>query len=258
MSQSIRPRGILDERASAERFRLSLLRPADDLTPFVEHHWIVRWDLRGQEPYKQETLPHPSIHLVFQRDESRVAGVMTGKFSVVLRELGAALGVKFRPGAFHPFLRRPVRALTNAESSLESVFGIGQAARRSLEHRVLASDDDASMVQVAEDFLRDQHAEADETVSLLTRLIESIVADRRITRVEDVASLAGRSPRTLQRIFSEYVGVSPKWVIRRYRLLDAAEHLANGETVDWPALALARASTRRTSAGLPGSLYSAP
>jgi AraC-like DNA-binding protein len=42
----------------------------------------------------------------------------------------------------------------------------------------------------------------------------------------------------LQRIFSQYVGVSPKWVIKRYRLHEAAEQLAGGEVVDWPKIAL--------------------
>jgi AraC-like DNA-binding protein len=31
--------------------------------------------------------------------------------------------------------------------------------------------------------------------------------------------------RSLQRLFRKYVGVSPKWVIRRYRLHEAAERL---------------------------------
>jgi AraC-like DNA-binding protein len=44
--------------------------------------------------------------------------------------------------------------------------------------------------------------------------------------------------RQLQRLFKEYVGVSPKWVIQRYRLLDAAERVAAGTIVNWADLAL--------------------
>jgi AraC-like DNA-binding protein len=57
-------------------------------------------------------------------------------------------------------------------------------------------------------------------------------ADRRITKVEDVACRFNLSIRTLQRMFHRYVGVSPKWLIRRYRLREAAERLASGEAVD--------------------------
>ncbi len=44
--------------------------------------------------------------------------------------------------------------------------------------------------------------------------------------------------RALQRLFSRYVGVSPKWVIRRFRLQEAAEQLTRGNIVDWSRLAL--------------------
>jgi AraC-like DNA-binding protein len=45
------------------------------------------------------------------------------------------------------------------------------------------------------------------------------------------------SKRTMQRLFSQYVGVSPKWVIKRYRLHDAAEQVASGSIEDWARLA---------------------
>ena len=33
----------------------------------LAHFWSVQWDLRGQPPYVAETLPHPSVHLIFER-----------------------------------------------------------------------------------------------------------------------------------------------------------------------------------------------
>ncbi|MDF2725313.1 MAG: AraC family transcriptional regulator, partial [Paenibacillus sp.] len=35
-----------------------------------------------------------------------------------------------------------------------------------------------------------------------------------------------------------YVGVSPKWVIQRYRLHEAAEQMERGEVADWAKLSL--------------------
>lgn len=46
-----------------------------------------------------------------------------------------------------------------------------------------------------------------------------------------------RRPRALQRLFSDYVGVSPKWVIRRLRLHQAAFRLASAEAFDLARLA---------------------
>lgn len=38
--------------------------------------------------------------------------------------------------------------------------------------------------------------------------------------------------RSLQRITARRIGLSPKWLIQRRRLQEAAERLASGETVD--------------------------
>ena len=74
------------------------------------------------------------------------------------------------------------------------------------------------MAEAAAVFLRRQNAPVDENVVLLNAMVADIVADRAITRVADVVERYALSERRLQRLFSEYVGISPKWVIHRYRL----------------------------------------
>jgi len=80
--------------------------------------------------------------------------------------------------------------------------------------------------------------ERDENVAAINRIIDRIIADRAITKVDDIVYRLNLNKRALQRTFHEYVGVSPKWVIKRYRLHEAAEQLAAGDGVDWPRLAL--------------------
>jgi AraC-like DNA-binding protein len=57
-------------------------------------------------------------------------------------------------------------------------------------------------------------------------------------RVVDIASARGISVRTVQRLFSEYVGVGPKWVLQRYRLHEALAQLHAGPDTDWAQFAL--------------------
>jgi transcriptional regulator GlxA family with amidase domain len=59
-----------------------------------------------------------------------------------------------------------------------------------------------------------------------------------MTRVEAVAAEAGMTVRRLQRLFAEYVGVPPKWVIRRFRLREVTDQLDAGGAVDWARLAI--------------------
>jgi AraC-like DNA-binding protein len=78
----------------------------------------------------------------------------------------------------------------------------------------------------------------DERAEWIATVVERAATDRGITRVEHLASGLGIGVRALQRLFAEYVGVSPKWVIQRYRLHEAAERIAAGEVRDWADLAL--------------------
>ena len=55
--------------------------------------------------------------------------------------------------------------------------------------------------------------------------------------VATLAAQAGLQERTLQRLFLEYVGVSPKWVIQRYRLQEALWLLGQTAAPDLSALA---------------------
>lgn len=225
-----KPRGILNLKAGEQKFSLSRHLPSPDLAFFIERYWIVAWDLRGQEPYTQETLPFPCVNLVFEHGQTRVYGVETGKFARLLENQGRVFGIKFRPGAFYPFVKWPVSQITNGSIAFQDAFGIDGGA---LEEAILSQNDEREMVAIAEDFLREVLPEQDKNVSLINEVVDYIIAHQEITRVDDVLNRLNLNKRTIQRLFRQYVGVSPKWVIKRYRLHEVAERLAGGETVDW-------------------------
>lgn len=228
-----KPRGILNLKAGEKRFKLSRYLPALELTLFVEHYWIVSWDLRGQEPYVQETLPYPSVHLIIEQGQSRVYGVETGKFTRLLENQGRVFGIKFQPGGFYPFVKWPISRLTNATLSLWDIFGTDGKA---LEEAILAREDEEEMVKLAESFLRERLPGQDQHVKVIQGIVDCIIAQREITKVDDIVSLFNLNKRTIQRLFRSYVGVSPKWVIKRFRLHEVAERLAGGAEVDWATL----------------------
>jgi AraC-like DNA-binding protein len=228
------PRGILYPERRSELGSLVRLAPSPDLEPFVGHYWIITWDLRGHPPQTQETLPHPSVHIALESGHSGIYGVVKGRFTRVIEGKGRVFGIKFRPGGFYPFLKSPISRLTNRIVSLGDVFGAGGEA---LESSVLAKRSERAMVAVAEDFLRQQSPQRDAVADRVAEIVELIAADRTITTVETVAGKSGITVRSLQRSFSRYVGVSPKWVINRHRLHEVVDRLAKGETVDWTQLA---------------------
>ncbi|WP_229692207.1 helix-turn-helix domain-containing protein [Paenibacillus radicis (ex Gao et al. 2016)] len=226
-------RGILYR--TTRKFQVARYEPCVELRPFIRHYWMIEWDLTGEPPYKQEVLQNPVINLVFEKDQTRIFGVERQRSYHMLEGIGHVLGVHFLPGGFYPFYGgRPVSDLTDSSASLEDVFGCSTAE---LEHEVLSQPDHAGRIGVFERFLLERLPVVDDNIAAICAIIDRIIAERQMTKVEHVMDGLGMSKRTLQRLFNQYVGVSPKWVIQRYRMLEAAELAAGGKEVDWSSLA---------------------
>ncbi len=223
------PSAILNPHLVQDRFRLGRHPPAADLAWAVERYWTVDWDLTGRPPHIQETLAVPCVNLVFEHGATAVFGIMRGRVERRLSGRGRVFGVKFRPGGFQPLLGGPVSRLTGTALTLRQAFG----EPGDIEDRILAAGADAAgAIAAIETFLRARLPSPDPAVVRIGALIDRIVADRSILRVDDLAAIAGVGTRALQRSFNRYVGVGPKWVIARYRLHEAAERLAAGGPVD--------------------------
>ena len=230
-------RGLLRRTLSLEHFELTRFEPSPDLADHVEHHWLILWDLAGKPPYRQENLSHPTQHLVLNPQErTGLFGMATGKFAYVLEHSGRVLGTKFRPGAFHSFYRRPVSALTDTVIPIEAVF---PRRGEDLDREFLGLNDPSGMAERIEDLLRAHLLPLDARAIQARRLVELIEAGPDLVSVAAVAEAAAMTTRSLQRLFDAYVGVSPKWVIDRYRMIEAVEALNRGEAASLAELAVA-------------------
>lgn len=236
MAATVSHHGILNPTVGLSCFSLARHEPSPDLAFFVERYWVVRWDLRGREPYLSETLPHPCVNVVVEDERAAVHGVVTKRFAILLEGEGQAFGIKLRPGAFHPFVQRPLVELTDRVVPLADVFGPA-ADTLIADVRARRGDVPAQIARV-EAFLRERLPAADPSVDEVVRIVQLVLESRELTRVEQLAERTGCSVRAMQRLFRRYVGVSPKWVIRRLRLHEAADRVARGELVSWTDLAL--------------------
>jgi AraC-like DNA-binding protein len=228
------PRGVLHLEFGRRSFEVARSRPGPALAELVEHYWLVSWDLRGRDPHLQHTLPHPGAHLVAERGRAEIMGVLTGRFTRRLEGEGRAFGIRFRPAGFQPFLDAPVSTLTDRRVAVADVFGPDGDR---LVARLLAGGGHERLAATAEAFLLDRLPDPDPDVTRVNRVVDQLMADPSITRVRDLADRAGIGTRRLQRLFATYVGVTPKWVIRRSRLHEAVERLDEGHDVDLAFLA---------------------
>ena len=226
--------GILNPRAGEGVFTLDRRAPPRDLEAFVDYYWMVRWQLRGRAPFAQETLPHPNVHLVIGTHRPGVHGVGTKRFVAELADEGFVVGVKFMPGGFFPFFRRDVIELSERELPVAEVFGADGAA---LVADVMAAQSDDARIERIERFLRSRGPASDELTALAARAVDMARADPALSQATELAGRLGVSRRTLERTFRRYVGVGPKWIIRRFRVHEACERIAAGKPPCWSALA---------------------
>jgi AraC-like DNA-binding protein len=227
-------RGIVAPDEGRRHFTLTRRRAAEALAPWVDRHWTVRWDLRGRARFTQHVLPHPCVNLAFQNGRGGVFGMVAGRDSRTIGGAGHVFGTKFRPGAFASFSRRPMTEVLGTRAALGDVFG---ADGDRLE-RAIAGLDEREHYDAVERFLLERQPTQDRTLELISAVVADMLRCPPDATVATLAAAHGVSTRSLQRAFQQRVGVSPKWVLKRDRLHEAAERIAIGEADDLSALAL--------------------
>lgn len=219
------PRGVLRRLPEeGQEYFHARYHPSPDLAPYLEHLWSVAWALPEDKPSTVETLPHPTVHLIFEDNVGgRIGGVAKGKFSTMLRGTGRIMAAKFRPGGFYPFVRRPVSDFSGKILDVAEYWGEAGAA---IVAAVLGEASEERRHRLIEDFLRGLNPLPEDAAQRTGAIAESIALDRSINSVEELCRRHDLNVRGLQRLFARYIGVNPKWVIQRYRLHEAAEQLA--------------------------------
>jgi AraC-like DNA-binding protein len=195
--------------------------PSADLALYVERYWVVSWEY--PQAYRQLIVPYPNVHLTFSGGSAVVQGVWTSHQIKVLEGQGSVFGVAFRPGCFRPYLGSPLSSISNRRVDARELFGPDLP--------------DPVGKETVEQFLRAYPPPADPKLAEAADAVAIVRANPTMTRVSELADVVGLSVRQLQRLFADYVGVGPKWVIRRYRLHDVTERLAAGEHIDWAGIA---------------------
>ncbi|MFO0747568.1 MAG: AraC family transcriptional regulator [Myxococcota bacterium] len=228
-SQGQRPaepaRGLLhDSDREPPRQRVRVLPPAA-LEPYVHHFWLARWGALPT-PRVVEALPYPCVSIVFEALDgalrAEVLGPRTGRVTRVLSGAGQVFGLTFRPAAFAPLYDGDLARLADRSLALGELFGPEGDAWAAATH---AEPDLDARIALATAFLLRRLAPLPVEARRLRDLVERIAADPSLVRVEQVCLASGIDLRALQRGFRRFVGVTPKWVLGRFRLIEAVERL---------------------------------
>ncbi len=216
-------------------FSLDRYPPAPDLAGLVERHWLVSWELPPGREASVTLLPHPCVNVVLDGGRLAVLGVGRDRFTYVYRGVGRVFGVKFRPGGV-PAVPRPAAVRDHRRGAARRA-AVGPGRDRA------GRADDGRARRRRPGRARSRRSCASAGRRPTRRWSSSSASSPRCcttarSRASTTSPRCSTSPpRTLQRLFQRYVGVSPKWVLRRYRLHEAAAALAREQHRPWAEVA---------------------
>lgn len=202
--------------------------PSPALADVVRRYWLPVWSLAEGEVTVQRVLQYPVCLLVVSHDYAHVVGPQTGLSIKELSGSGWAAGAMLQPGAGSLLLGGPV-TITDSVLDLESVGtldGAGLVARVREAMVPGPSDPERQRQAVAAiETALTGLGPLDEEGALVNAVVEHAEGDERMQRVGQLCEKFALSERSLQRLCARRIGLSPKWLIQRRRLHEAAELL---------------------------------
>lgn len=228
-------------RDPADRtFTIDRPEPPAHLRDLIRRYWFPVWDVPPGRESTQRVLMYPICLLVITPEYARFYGVVRGLSQTTLIGRGYAVGVMFQPAAGFLIAGEPVIRWTDRFADIEELprFADRDLARRVRSHLDPDPYDRNARRRayaVVEDAIGEVLPVDDEGV-LVNRIVEIVETTTELLRVDDLCGRLGIGERALQRLTARRLGLTPKWLIRRRRLHEAAGRLREGE-VDLTALA---------------------
>ena len=210
--------------------------PGPALADVVRRYWMPVWSLPPGQVSVQRVLQYPVLQIVVADDCAELVGPATGLSTQDIEGTGWALGTMLQPAAGLVLAGGSVDRLTDRVVPLSEAEGLDGVE---LGRRVCAAVADepgdlarqAAAVAVVEEALT-ALLPVDDEGRLVNAIVEYVEGDAGVQRVGQVCDKFAITERTLQRLTARRIGLSPKWLIQRRRLHEAAERLRDTERPD--------------------------
>ncbi|MBS9373029.1 helix-turn-helix domain-containing protein [Rhodococcus sp. B50] len=202
---------------------------APDLTDLMQRYWIPVWSVPPGREAPQRVLRYPVCQVVVAHDYARFYGVEHGLSTVTLTGEGWAVGSMLSPAAGALLTGTSLAAFTDRAVDLTDVLGAPGARlitriREAMEHCPDSPESHASAMEAFDDALR-AYLPIDEEGRLVNRVVAFVEENSDVLRVEQVRAEFDLGERALQRLVHRRIGLTPKWLIQRRRLQEAAGRL---------------------------------
>ncbi|MEP6814056.1 MAG: helix-turn-helix domain-containing protein [Marmoricola sp.] len=210
--------------------------PSEAMADAVRRYWMPVWSMPDGAATVQRVLQYPVCLIVIEKSYALLVGPTTGLSTRELTGSGWALGTMLQPAAGSLLLDGPLTELVDQAVPLETVPGLaGAALVESVRAVVGDQPEDGVRQQVAIAAVEKALAgllPVDDEGLLVNMIVEYVESESDVVRVGQVCTRFDLSERSLQRLAAKRIGLSPKWLIQRRRLHEAAELLAAAGPLD--------------------------
>jgi len=197
--------------------------PSAELADVVRRFWMPIWSLPDGQVSVQRVLQYPVCLIVVSHEYALLVGPSSGLSTQELSGTGWALGTMLQPAAGQALVGGPVEGLTDQAVPLPDA----DLARR-IREAVGDDPGDPNRQQAGVTAVEEALAAllpVDDEGLLVNAIVEYVEGDPEVQRVGQVCEKFAITERTLQRLTARRIGLSPKWLIQRRRLHEAAERL---------------------------------
>jgi len=213
-----------------QRISISAAEPINQLKEYIEYIWFMKWDLQGNESLQCIVAPNPCAKLVTlqQNDTTFPALVVGAQIEAGLFELrgaGATVGFDFKPGGLFAILDKSVN-----DWPASGIKADGLAKDFPLCPREAWTETSLNkwLDEVDHFLIRLLSSSRQNNYKKITSLVEGTL-NGSFKNSEEMALEVGVSMRSLQRIFQDEVGISPRDVLRIARFNEAIRKIGQDD-----------------------------
>jgi AraC-like DNA-binding protein len=198
-------------------------------TGLLQRFWLPVWSVPPGREAPQRVLQYPGSLLVVSAGYARFSGVVSGLSTTTLRGEGWAVGTMLAPAAGSLLTGTPMARYTDRFVDVGEVLGADGERMVARVRAAMSADPHAAgahgrAVTACAEALR-PFLPVDPEGDLVNRVVAFVESRADVTRVAQVCAEFDLSERGLQRLVHRRLGLTPKWLIQRRRLQEAAERL---------------------------------
>jgi AraC-like DNA-binding protein len=194
---------------------------------YVECFWVHQ--TRAIPKFTQWVLPDGCLDVIYylpgfelslevpylrQRIVPSIVGTMTKPTTTPLYPGQDYLGIRFKPGGFASLMRTPLYTFTDTTSPLDGFHpSLGSSLQKQLEQLSNWSE----RIGLLETHLLDCLYYSSAQLPPIVTAVQYLLSEKGNVSIPRLSRAACLSPRQLERLFNQYVGVAPKLLARIIR-----------------------------------------